>query len=59
VIVKAGISKTMAAGSGLTTFGPAGGSSVQLLYLDSIQHVNDLARTVPEPATWSNQDLTP
>jgi hypothetical protein len=59
VMVKAGISKTLAAGSGLTTFGPAGGSSVQLLYLDSVQHVEALARTLVEPATWSNQDLTP
>lgn len=59
VMVKAGISKTLAAGSGLTTFGPAGGSSVQLLYLDSVQHVDALARTLAEPATWSNQDLTP
>jgi hypothetical protein len=57
--VKAGITKTVAPGSGLTSFGPAGGSSVHVLYLDSIQHVNDLARTVPEPATWSNQDVTP
>jgi len=58
-MVKAGITKTVMPGSSLTSFGPAGGSSVHLLYLDSIQQVNDLARTVPEPASWTNQDLTP
>ena len=58
-MVKAGITRTVMPGSSLTSFGPAGGSSVEVLYLDSLQHVNNLVRTVPEPASWANQDLTP
>ena len=60
VMVQAGTSKTVAPGSGLTSFGDSGGSAVHVLYLDSIQHVNDLARTsAGSTGIWSNQDVTP
>ena len=59
VMVQAGTSRTAAPGSGLTSFGAAGGSAVHVLYLDSIQHVNDLVRTsAGSTGTWSDQDVS-
>jgi hypothetical protein len=59
VMTQAGTSKTAAPGSGLTSFGASGGSAVHVLYLDSIQHVNDLVRTdAGTTGTWSDQDVT-
>jgi hypothetical protein len=59
VMTQAGTSKTAVAGSALISFGAAGSNAVHVLYLDSSQHVNDLARTsAGSTGTWSNQDLT-
>jgi len=59
VMVQAGTSNTAAPGSGLTSFGDSGGSAVHVMYLDPLQHINDLARTSAGPTgIWSNQDVT-
>ena len=58
VMSQAGISNTAAAGSALTTFGPAGAYHVHVLYVDgSSGHINDLGR-IASTGAWNNQDLT-
>jgi len=59
VMTQAGTSTTVATGSALTSFGAAGGSAVHVLYLDTIQHIDSLARTSADTSgVWSNQDVT-